>query len=195
MKSNLALIAVCVAVLSLLIGTAGFSFANAQESIEGVQDTSDTLLFDITSINLFAYVCGDFFAGADSFHVTITDYDDGSAHVVYQSFDIVVDVAGMNQYEVIRTENFPLYREGDSPSAEELERAWKRIYTPIKPFIEWEKSQYNGAFADVVNAVQYIGYILGMIWGIIALLVLVLIDTTGVAWELLSVALAFVGLA
>lgn len=194
MKNNLALIAVCVAVVSLLIGSVGFSFANAWESIEGVDDTSETLLFDITSINLFAYVCGDFFAGADSFHVTISDYEDGSAYVIYQSFDIVVDVAGMNQYEVIRTENFPLYQEGDNPSAKELDRAWKRIYTPIKPFIEWEKSQYNGAFADVVNAVQYIGYILGMIWGIIALLVLVLIDTTGVAWELLSVALAFVGL-
>lgn len=195
MKNNLALIAVCVAVLSLLIGSAGFSFANAQESIEGVRDTSDTLLFDITSINLFAYVCGDFFAGADSFHVTISDYEDGSAYVIYQSFDVVVDVAGMNQYEVIRTENFLLYQEGDFPSDEELVRAWKRIYTPIKPFVEWEKSQYNGAFSAVVEAVQYIGYILGMIWGIIALLVLVLIDTTGVAWELLSVALAFLGLA
>lgn len=189
MTKKILIVAVCIGIVTLLLGTA-FSFSNAKTAIEGVEDTSNTLLFDVSSISLFAFVCSDYFSGADSFNITQAYYEDGSMEIIYQSFDRY-EQNGLFEYETIRLEKFPIFQEGEYPTEKERDRAWKRIYVPIEPFLG-DKPLFDTELGSILG---HIRYILGMIWGTLSIIVLILIDTVAVAWELIRVGLAFVSLA
>lgn len=195
MKKNLAIIAVCVAIISIIIGTAGFNFTGVRSMAEDVEDTSNNLTYDITSISVFAFCVKDFFEGWDFFNVYLEEElaGSGSFNIVYAS-GTKKQVGSGTVFEIYREERFPLSTTENPMTWEDAQKAIDRIEYPIRPFTEWEREPYKGIFAEVLNALQYVAYIIGMIWGALSLVLLVLIDTVVTAWELIRVAMRFVGL-
>lgn len=198
MKKKLAIVAVCVAVISIVIGTAGFNFTGIKSVAEDVEDTSSNLTYDITSISVFAFCVKDFFEGADEFGLRLIKFVNENGEPVsflieYTSFKEIHDGAA-TRLERIRIEEFPLSAEGDNMTEEQAQEALERIKYPIKPFVEWEKKQYTGTFSEIINALQFVSYVFGMIWGTLSLVLVVLIDTVVTAWELIRVAMRFMGL-
>lgn len=198
MKKTFLIFAICVSVVSLMLGGAVFSFASVKNRIEAIEDTSSNILYDLSSVSLFAFTAKDFFEGATEFELQLIGWGEdgetpnGAYAIIYRSFRDA-DIEGYR--ETIREEEFPISTKENPLTADEAETVLKRVRYPLKPFLDWERSEYDGAFSGVINAIQYIAYIFGMIWGALSLVMLVAIDTISTAWELLRVALTSIGLA
>lgn len=194
-------IILCVVVVSVLLGASIISFTNIEKAVEGVEASSDTMLQDLSSITLFAFTASDFFSGADYFDLRLGVYKDengsltGEAKLIYESSRFV-DYAddGAILTERVRYEELPLFAKGSGKDLSEIENAFERIKYPIKGFVENERKTYTGAFGEVLNAVQFIAYVCMMIYAILCIVVLVLIDTIGIAWALVHAMLKIVGL-
>lgn len=192
MKRVIFTVIICVAVLLVLFGTV-FSFDTVKDRVEEIKDKSDNLMYDITSISLYAFACSDFFGGADSFNFQRVYYADGSVSLLYESYDRIMYEDGTSSLSLMRRENFPIFPIGSYPLAQEVDQAYLRLREPILCFVNWERVPYDGAFSVVLGAVQFVGYILGMIWGAICVIILMIVDTIGTAWQLIGVGYAFLG--
>lgn len=200
MKKAYAII-ICVVVVSILLGSSVISFANIERAVEGVEASSDTLLLDLSSITLFAFTASDFFSGADYFDLRLLAYQDvngnltGEAKLVYESSRFVRYADdGAILTERVRYEELPLFAKGSGKTLGEMENAFDRIKYPIKGFIDNERKTYSGAFSAVLNAVQFIAYVCMMIYAVLCIIVLILIDTVGIAWALVHAMLKILGL-
>ena len=201
MKKVLCIIIIVTAVFGLVMGTSAFSFAKAERAIENIEDTSNNLLADINGISLYAFTASDFFSGAERFVVNIHGYADsegnrtGAWFITYASYrPYYVETLGDYLWERVRYEEFEISTENDPLSEAEAMKQYARMTAPITPFLEWERVEYDGVFSEVLRAIQYVGYILGMIWGALSLVLLVLVDTIATAWELITAGLRFTGL-
>ena len=201
MKRTLYIIIIITAVFGLIMGASAFSFTKAERAIESVEDTSKNLLADINGISLYAFTASDFFSGAEHFEVNIHGYADaegnrtGAWFVTYASYrPYYVETLDDYLWERMRYEEFVLSTENDPLTEAEAMKQYARMTAPITPFLEWERVEYDGVFSEVLGAIQYVGYILGMIWGALSLVLLVLVDTVATAWELIVAGLRFTGL-
>lgn len=204
MWKNILLIVICVSVVGAILGAASFSFVRAENALEDVADSSQTLLQDISSISLFAFVASDFFSGAEQFELELVSYSNdgqnpnGHYAIIYRSYrysrEYTDPSTGESLLEKIREEVFDISSENDPITENEAGTIFDRVKYPISPFIDWEKNTYDGIFGDLLNAFQYVAYVIGMIWGALSLILLVLIDTVVTAWELITAGLSIIGL-
>lgn len=204
MWKNILLIVICVSVVGAILGAASFSFVRAENALEDVADSSQTLLQDISSISLFAFVASDFFSGADRFEMELASYSNdgqtpnGHYAIIYRSYrysrEYTDPSTGEPLLEKIREEAFDISSVNDPISENEAGVIFDRVKYPISPFIDWERTNYNGIFGELLNAFQYVAYVIGMIWGALSLILLVLIDTVVTAWELITACLSIIGL-
>lgn len=196
------IILICFALVAVVLGVQLNSFNNIERAVEEIDDSSDTLLQDLSSLSLFAFTASDFFQGARYYELRLLAYQDGDgnltgeAKIVYHSYRYVyVESIDETLLETVREEELPLYPKGSGMTLEQMEAAFDRVTYPIKPFTQFDEVEYNGIFGVVLTALQYIAYILSMIYAVICIVVLIAIDTIGVAWGLLNAALKIVGLA
>lgn len=189
MKQRLFVIIACVGIVALVLGCTGFSFSHVKAEVESVQDSSKTILQDISSISLFAFSARDLFSGADSVGVAFMERQSEGAGAYGVHYRSIKDGKVMNEeYLPISTVDSPM-------TSNEAYEIYERITYPLEPVMQWSTVEYNGLFADTLNALQYIAYVIGMIWAIIAIVTLVVVDTVVTAWSLIKVAFSIVGLA
>lgn len=200
MKKTLFIVIVCVAVCSVLLGTTAISFASIKHSAEGIKESSSDLLGDISAMTLFAFTVSDFFQGADYWEVELAVYQNeqnqltGESKIIYRVYrEVPLGTSGGTGFELMRSEELPLSSKGSDWSLSDAQIAYDRITYPIKPFIEWEKVEYDGLFSVVIEVFQFIAYILGMIWGALSLVMLILLDTITTAWELIRLGFTAIG--
>lgn len=196
-------IIICVILISVVFGTTVVSFSNIERAIEEVEASSNTLVSDLASISVFAFIVSDFFEGAETFSLRLAMYQEssgsgvltGEAKILYVSekfWSYASD--GTPLYKTVRSEEIPLFPKGSGLSRQEMENAFERIKYPVKGFIENERETYTGAFSAVLNAVQFIAYVCMMIYAVLCIIVLILIDTIGIAWALVHAMLKILGL-
>lgn len=202
MKKASAII-ICVILVSVLFGSTVISFSNIERAIEGIEASSNTLTNDLASISVFALIVSDFFEGAEIFNLRLAMYQEnngsgnltGEAKILYDSKKLWGYASdGTPLYNTVRSEELPLFPKGSGLSQDEMEDAFERIKYPVKGFIENERETYSGAFSAVLNAVQFIAYVCMMLYAVLCIIVLILIDTVGIAWALIHAMLKIIGL-
>lgn len=192
MKKWLFVVIIVTAVLAVVIGTADFDFEKIKDRVEDVEASASILETDLNTITLFSYVVTDFFKGAETFDLNLsTAYDENGEPVFY----VVTYMSYIDDVRISQEEFY--WGSEDSPSdltEREMALTFTQMQTPVYPFTMWSDVEYNGIFAGILQAVQYITYILGLLWAVVAIILLISIDTLGVAWAVIKVAFQFVGI-
>lgn len=192
MKRWLCVIAIITAVLAVVLGSARFDFDKVKASMEDVEASASILETDVNTITLFSYVMTDFFKGADNFSLNLsTAVDENDTPVFY-----VVTYMSYIDGERLSMEEF-YWGSEDSPTdwtEREMALTFTQMQVPIYPFTMWSGVEYDGIFAGILEAVQYITYILGLVWAVVSIVLLISIDTLGVAWAVIKVAFMLVGI-
>ena len=164
MKSKFFVLLVCVCCLTLILGTSeNFSFSRIEGAFEIVEVSSDQLLDDFSLMAMTIYTTREWFSNPDDL-VIMNGYEDGVGYVT----QVTATYYGSEWYDTVyETEYFYF----------STERAQEFVDIFIDPLISTTPIEYDGAFADLINVLQYIAYAVQVFFLILGFVIVVLFDS------------------
>lgn len=181
MKDKLFIIIICLVVLTIVLGTSGsISFSRLEGSIELVTISSDALVDDFSLAGLVLSTTKYFFQDAASI-VILNGFEEGQG---YYS-ELQVTFYGTEWYETeYITETFFFSSERSQDFAKSF----------VDPLITVSQIDYDGVFSEVINAIQYITYIIEVLFLVVSFVFVVLFDTILIVLSLAMCFLRIIGL-
>lgn len=164
MKTKFFILLICVCCLSLILGTSeNISFSRVEGAFEVVEVSSDQLVDDFALMGMTIYTTREWFSNPDSLVIT-NGYEEGVGYVT----QVTATYYGDEWYDTVyETEYFYF----------STERSQEFVNVFIDPLISTTPVPYEGAFADLVNVLQYIAYAVQVFFLILGFVVVVLFDS------------------
>lgn len=195
-----------VGVICISLGTKPPSYATIKSSIEEIQETSNAILLDTTTIVVTFYTITDFARGADLFEIqyyTVLSPNPAIGHTeigfYYRALKYSVTPSpGYEWTEIMREERFVVYSfdgNGSNYLPMPYEEGIKKIDEILKPvnFLLSYDSAEEEDWNFIEKGVNKIVLAINVIWATISSIVIVLVDTVQTGWSILRACLKIVG--
>lgn len=181
MKNKFFIIIICLVALTIVLGTRGsISFSRIEGSFELVSISSNQLVDDFSFAGLVLSTTKYFFEDPDEI-VIMNGYEEG---IGYYS-ELQVTFYGSEWYETEHiTETFYF----SSVRSQDFAKSF------VDPLITVSQVEYDGAFVAVINAIQYLTYIIEVLFLVVSLVFVVLFDTILIVLSLATCFLRIIGL-
>lgn len=211
MKKTLLIVIVVIVAITVVLGTNPPTFQEIENAIESVKSTSYDLTKDISTITLIYFTIIDFSKHADGieveFYLRMNEYgqESGESGWVYRSW-IQENIPSIGEYRsYIREEIVPVtpadwHKWDTGPTTPEntdyweMYRACEKAIYPVKELIEFDRSEEEewGFFERVFNNIK-----LGVltIKTVISAVIVTLVDTIELVWEVISAGFKIIGVA